>query len=256
MTIIPLGRIGEVLPRNGVGQGTCGSCRPWLGEVVARGGLGEVLPRNGIGRYDFRAGLGRLRGLGRLGAVSPIPTVYDASRGFAPSSGMLPSPTGTVVGRNSINTLVQAIDYARNGQREALGNSEADVTRRDAWREAANRYRWVNDLALWANSVGVTANELAGLILNLREAIRIADGAADVARTGGATVTSPSTGSPVGQRTSTPSRQTSSANQPDVVQIATQPVEPLRAGLPWGKIAAGVAVVLGVGILFWPRAES
>ena len=136
-------------------------------------------PGTTIGRW-YSAGSGFRPSPSRnwysIGAgVLPLPTAYDASRGFVPSVGALPPPSGKVKPVAQIQTVAQVVDYARAGFIQSAADALADVATRDAYVSVANRYRWANDLALWASSLGVASSELATVILNLRGALDAAN---------------------------------------------------------------------------------
>lgn len=139
-----------------------------------------ALPVNGLGALRFMgAGMGRLSAFGGgFSAATPLPTSYDAARNFTRSTSDVPPASGTVTAIDKIQEVASANKYARVGWQNAKTRSERDITTRDKWRTVADRYRWVYDLATWAERAGVPDGDKATVVLRLRQDLAFADGEA------------------------------------------------------------------------------
>ena len=80
-----------------------------------------------------------------------------------------------LVPREAIQALGQAVDYARIGWNAAQAAAARDVASRNTYLAAGENYRWVYDLARWKVAIGLASGEVQDWILNLRQALKIAD---------------------------------------------------------------------------------
>lgn len=106
----------------------------------------------------------------------------QASKGLPPSGQVdaatwaaAEAGTSGVVPIDAIQTLPQAINYARAGWKAAMDAAGRDAATRNAFLGAADGYRWVFDLAGWKSRIGLASSEVQDWIVNLRGALKSAD---------------------------------------------------------------------------------
>ena len=132
-------------------------------------------------RLDPFAGMGAL--------TFPLPTKYDAARGFAVGARPLPAPRakfGAVVRRwDSVTSRTQAVNYARAGYAASRKAATSDTKNREAWQRVAQLYAFVHDLDFWIQSgKDVPTDEATRdkYVTDLRGKLRFADAESDKLR--------------------------------------------------------------------------